>query len=282
MIKYIDWGKHIRLGNFLFLYAGIQNIIKESGNSLELPDYFLWKYLNQPPIINNEKNYEELFHFLGDEAIEIRLNNYINYFKENRDKIVNINLGSHLQSELWFKNNLEFIKEKLSIKNEEILKVKTKYNTFFNKPTIGIGIRRGDFVNHGVFYQIPETWYKKALANNFDYKNYNVVIFSDDINWCKNYFKNENFMYAEDNNTATHKDGFKHYHKDPMEQFILASLVDNFIGGSSTFSWWNMWYVKNFNNGVVIHSGKNLSNYGEKQFGINKDYYPDNWILENV
>lgn len=282
MIKYIEWGQHLRWGNFAFLYAGLCNIADRSGNQLELPDYFAWKYFKEPPIINNDKNYEELFHFLGNESIEERLEKYIQYFKENKNKIVNINLGSHLQSEKWFIDNIDLIKKKLAIKEEEINKVKEKYSNFFDKPTIGIGIRRGDFVNHGVFYQIPEKWYLEALEANFNKNDYNIVVFSDDIEWCKKYYKNENFMYAEPNNTHLHTDGFKHYRKDPFEQFILASLMDNFIGGSSTFSWWNMWYVKNFNHGKVVHSGKNLSEYGEKQFGVNKDYYPGSWILYEI
>lgn len=282
MIKYIEWGEHLRLGNFLFLYAGISNISNKSGSELALPDYFLWDYLENPPKIDNNKEYEKLFHFLGEESIEKRLKNYINYFTKNKDIVVNINLGSHLQSEKWFINNLEYIKTRLIIKQKKIDIVKNKYSHIFNKPTIGIGIRRGDFVNHGIFYQIPETWYKKALIENFDYTNHNVVIFSDDIEWCKKYYKNENFLYAEPNNTHLHTDNFKHYRKDPMEQFILASQMNSFIGGSSTFSWWNMWWVKNFNNGKVVHCGKNLSEQGEKQFGVNKDYYPESWIISKI
>lgn len=283
MIKYIDWGQHLRLGNWLFLYTGLCNIADRSGNSLELPDHFMWNYFKEPLIINNDKNYEELFHFLGNEPIKDRLEKYISYFKENKSKIVNVNLGSHLQSELWFIDNIDLIKRKLTLKEKKIQKVRNKYSRFFDKPTIGIGIRLGDFINHGVFYQIPYTWYTDALIHEFpNYKDYNIIVFSDDINTAKIIFKDWNFMYADPNGTHTHADNFKHYHKDPMEQFILASQMDNFIGGSSTFSWWNMWYVKNFNNGKVVYSGKNLSKYGEKQFGINKDYYPNNWILHEI
>jgi hypothetical protein len=43
-----------------------------------------------------------------------------------------------------------------------------------------------------------------------------------------------------------------------------------------------MWYVKNFNNGQVVHCGKNLSQKGEKEFGVNGDYYPENWKLNKI
>lgn len=283
MIKYIEWGKHIRWGNFAFLYAGLCNIVDKSNNSLELPDYFVWKYLKNPPIINNDADYEELFHLKSKGNIDDNLNYYIEYFSKNRDKIININLGSHLQSEEWFIDNIGLIKEKLTIKEEEIQKTKNKYNNIFIKPTIGIGIRLGDFINHGVFYQIPFTWYTDALKHEFpNYKDYNIVVFSDDIQHAKKIFKDWDFLYAEPNNTHTHSDNFKHYHKDPMEHFILASQMDNFIGGSSTFSWWNMWYIKNFNNGKVIHSGKNLSEKGQEEFGSNENYYPKTWLKHDI
>lgn len=279
MIKYNEWGQHLRLGNWLFLYAGIQSIAKQSENSIAFPNHFMWNYFEKRPNVTTATNYEELFHFRTNVYSKEEKQYIVDYFTKNKDKIVNINLGSNLQSEKWFLEDVEYIKSVLKIRQEQVSKVRDKYSHFFDKPTIGIGIRRGDFVNHGVFYQIPETWYKNALDNHFDYNEYNVVVFSDDINWCKNYYRNENFLFAEDNNTATHAENFKYYHQDPMEQFILASQMNNFIGGSSTFTWWNMWYVKNFNNGKVIHSGKNLSKYGEKQFGVNNNYYPENWIL---
>jgi hypothetical protein len=283
MVKYNDWGQHLRLGNWLFLYAGLQSILKNTDNELWLPDYFLWNYLEYPPHITHGNTYhDEIFHFRQTNYTLEEKEYLINYFSKNKDKQVNINLGSHLQSELWFKNDLETVIHQLKIKQEEIDKVKEKYAPFFERETIGIGIRRGDFVNHGCFYQIPEKWYEEALYANFpNYNNYNVIVFSDDIEWCKQYYQGKEFLFAEPNNTHTHADNFKHYRKDPMEQFILGILCNNFIGGSSTFTWWQMWYVKNFNDGKVVHSGKNLiGNCAQNHF--NPDYYPDNWTLYQV
>ena len=40
MVLYKDWGKHIRLGNWLFLYSGILSLIKNTRHELYLPNYF--------------------------------------------------------------------------------------------------------------------------------------------------------------------------------------------------------------------------------------------------
>jgi hypothetical protein len=282
IVKYVDWGKHLRLGNWLFVYAGLQSIFKHSENQLCFPDsYFLWKYLQEPPIQITADNFDEVFHFRTMEHSPAEKQYLIDFFRDTRETIVNINLGSHLQSEKWFIEDKDLIIKKLTIKPEEVERVKQKYAHLFTKPTIGIGIRRGDFVKHGDFYQIPEDWYESALYTHFhNWGDYNVVIFSDEIEWCKNYYRDKGFYFADPNGTHTHADNFVHYHKDPMEQFILGTLMNNFIGGSSTFSWWQMWWVKNVNNGIVIHSGKNISD-NSKHYK-HPDYYPENWILHNV
>ena len=283
MIKYKDWGKHNRTGNYLFLYVGISSIAKQSGHEFNPANHFMWKYFKNPPKLAENNNFDEIFHTPFGEYTKEAKDKVVEELSKNKDRIYNTNLGSNLQSEMWFLEDKDYIKSLLELKEEEILKIREKYRDFFTKKTVGIGIRRGDFVGHGVFYQIPEKWYKEALEAEFpDWKDMNIVIFSDDINWCKNYYKNENFLYAEANGTHSHANGFRDYHKDPFEQFILASQMDNFIGGSSTFSWWNMWYVKNFNNGKVVHCGKNLSKSGEKEFGMNRYYYPDDWILYKI
>lgn len=281
MVRYIDWGQHIRLGNWLFLYAGIQSILKGTGNSIELPNYFLWKYLENSPVITDNTSYDEVFHFRQTHFSTQEKEYLRNFFSEKRNT-VNINIGGHLQSEKWFMNDLDFIKDKLRIKQEEIDRVRQKYAPHFMRGTIGIGIRRGDFVGHGCFYQIPEGWYQQALEAQFpDWREYNIIVFSDNITECKKIYANKGWLFADENGTHSHADNFKDYHKDPMEQFILGTQMDHFIGGSSTFTWWQMWYVKNFNNGKVVHSGKNL--IGKcAQDHFNPDYYPANWTLHAI
>lgn len=283
MIIYKMWGQHLRLGNWLFNYMSLLNICKRTGQQMKLPEYFAWKYMLHPPEIDPGTQEHDTFHFRTLLWSREEQDWLYEHFGKNHEKIWNINLGSNNQSELWFQDELEYIKEMARFTPEAISRVKEKYTHMFTKPTIGIGIRRGDFVGHGVFYQIPEDWYEKALAAHFpDHENCNIVVFSDDIEWCKVYYQGKNWLYAEPNNTHTHAENFKHYHKDPMEQFILGILMDNMIIGNSTFSWWQAWYVDHFNKGKIVHSGKNLSDAGNREFGHNIYFYPDRWILHNI
>ena len=285
MLKYNEWGKHLRLGNYLFQYATIASICKTNNLDVEFPkNYFLWNYLKTPPILTEDRNYEEEIYFydyLYFGYNEENKKNLIEYLKQNKNRTLNISVNASFQSEKWFIENVDYVKEILEIKEEEKIKIREKYQSFFLKKTIGIGIRRGDFVDHGSFYQIPMDWYERALNSIFpDWKeNYNIVVFSDDIEWCKRYFQGRDFLFADSNNT--YKLDNENYFKDPMEQFILGTLMDNFIGGNSTFSWWQMWYVKNFNNGTVVHCGKNLSDREAARLP-NPMFYSDSWKLYEI
>lgn len=279
MILYKDWGKHLRLGNFWFNYATMFAVAKRTGHDISLPDYFAWQYMKHPPAKDSGIQQDELFHFRSHTPTREEIDWLYEYFTGNADKNININLGSNNQSEKWFQDELEYVKEMLAFSPTAVANICKKYSHILGngRQTIGIGIRRGDFVGHGVFYQIPLDWYMRALKELFpDWEQYNILFFSDHIEEVKTMFVGKNFYFAEPNGTHTHADNFRHYHKDPMEQFILGTQCDHFIGGNSTFSWWQMWYVRN-KGGTVVHSGKNLSAAGEKEFGVNKDYYPESW-----
>ncbi|HMT01718.1 MAG TPA: alpha-1,2-fucosyltransferase [Burkholderiales bacterium] len=278
MLKCINWGKTLRLGNWLFLYAGLNYFSRKSNNSLVLPDFYLWNYLENPPVINNNKDFDLEHSWRYFEYSDEEKQYQIDILTKNADKIINIVMFPYFQTEKWWKDEENYILNLLKLKTDKIDEIKQKYKNLFNtsKETVAISIRRGDFVKHGAFYQIPESWYEKALDSNF--KDCNVIVFSDDIDWCKKYFKHRNFNYAECNNTHS----LKGYENNPMEQFILAILCDHAIIGNSTFSWWIAYYINKFNNGIIIHTGKNLTNETDKIYKANNNYYPKNWKLFNI
>jgi hypothetical protein len=274
MIRCNQFGQHTRLGNWLFVYAFVVSVAEKTGHEVEMPEgYFLWKYLEQPPKLTTESNYDVLFQAKGPAWSKEWMDEAYQFFASNKNKTINIDLTCFFQSEKWF--DPEIVKRKIKIKQECVDAVFEKYSDLAKSQLIGIGIRRGDFVGHGVFCQIPEYWYLRTLNKMMPAwkKNCKVAIFSDDIDWCKRYYAEQPFFYPEPNGTHMHG---ATYHKDPMEQFILGAHCDYFIGGSSTFSWWQMWYVKNIMNGEVFHCGRNISDDYYQKYG-HEDYYPPLW-----
>lgn len=277
MILYKDFNKPIlRWGNLAFGYAFMLGCVKKYGEEIQLPEYYMFKYFQDPPTLDVGLEPEVTFHFRKYEFDP----EYVDeFFYKNKGKIININLNPLAQSARNFEHCVDYVVDKFKIKEEVISRIKNKYQEFFTKPTIGISIRKGDFVNHGVFYQIRESWYLDALYTYFpNYKDFNIIIFSDDIEWCKQYYKGHNFFFCEPNNTHTHADSFKHYHNDAHEQYVLGTLMDNMIIGSSTFSWQQAFYGATQRGGLVIHSGENFrGEHAEKNNIV--DYYYKNWTI---
>lgn len=281
MIYHEMFGQHIRLGNFLFKWAWSIKMRERYGLNTTYPDYYLWKYLKNPPQIGDIPKLEEV-DILRPHKWEYSsyLDSIVDEFVlEGKDTLVALNF--FFQSEQWFKEEKEQVFNSLQFKAEEKSRIYTKYFDFFRKKTIGIGVRLGDFVGHGDFYQIEPEWYLRALVSEFEnFYDYNIVVFSDDILKAKEIFKEYPFFYPEENHTFTHADNFKYYHGDASEQFILGTMMDNFILGNSTFSWWQSWLVENHPmfNGKIIHSGKVFSDTGNMKDINTSLYYPERWI----
>ena len=100
-------------------------------------------------------------------------------------------------------------------------------------------------------------YYHKAI--DF-FKEYEFLFVSDDIEWVKQNFKNENFKFSSEINE--------------IDDFSLLSLCDHHIIANSTFSWWAA-YLNNKENKKIICP--------EKFFGLGgpqdqQDIYPKEWI----
>jgi len=92
---------------------------------------------------------------------------------------------------------------------------------------LAIHIRRGDnFKNNRPEYVLKPSYYEKCLSV-FDYQSDQVVIFSDDIEWCKSQFAGRGFHFIDESS--------------PTISLILLSKCDDFILSVSTFSWWGAW-----------------------------------------
>ena len=66
-------------------------------------------------------------------------------------------------------------------------------------------------------------------------------LFSDDLNWCKEKFSDNNNIYV-DWNTGTNS----------FRDMQLMSLCKHNIIANSTFSWWGAWLNSNTNKTVII------------------------------
>ena len=100
------------------------------------------------------------------------------------------------------------------------------------------------------------------MAMNYFPKDTLFVVFSDRINWCKQYFSlfNKQMIFIEGN--------------DQVEDFFLMSMLKNHIISNSCYSWWAAYLNRNTEK-VIIAPQRT----GRSHIDINENIYFSDWIL---
>ena len=212
MIIFSQLEKKGNLGNQLFQIASTIGIAKKNFASFAFPN---WKYAhyfeNKLPEISNDK-----FVVLTEKHF------YFHDWELNPNE--NFDLDGWMQTEKYFDKSITNYYFKF--KTDFIENLKLKHQVLFEKKTILISIRRGDFIGHKDYFQLPVLYYILSLNHEFpNWRNCNLLFTSDDIGYCKIHFSFlENAFFAEN--------------LSGIEQLCLGSLCDDFIISNSTFSWW--------------------------------------------
>jgi len=195
----------------------------------------------------------------------LRTENYVqeNGFSFNKDlfkidKTENCSLYGFFQTEKYFKHIEKQIRKDFTFKDE----IKDECDDLIKQFTnpIALHVRRGDFVwNNKNHPPLGLDYYESALKL-FD-SDREVIIFSDDTEWCKDQklFADDRFAVAEGG--------------DQFYDMCLMSLCDDFIIANSTFSWWGAWLG---NRGKVV-APKQW--FGEALDHDTKDLYCKGWTV---
>lgn len=152
--------------------------------------------------------------------------------------VSNLKLWGYFQSEKFFKN---YKKEIVDLFSNELLinNLRFRYKDIL-KNSLSINIRRGDYLYYPDIHPClsPEYYLEgiKYVENILPIDN--ILVFSDDIPYCKSVFNNDKMIFME--NLPHH------------EQMYLMSLCDNNILANSTFSWWASYLNKNEDKIVIF------------------------------
>lgn len=261
MLTFSMLGDHGRLGNQMFQFSMLKSVALKNNFNFSIPKenhqlfdcfdlkckvYDLKKNIN---IINKLHTYREKSFSFDSNVFSVGDNiNFIGNYQSEK-------YFSSIREELL--NDFSFKQEILNIANNLYIQQKKE------KEIVAVHVRRGDYVNLQNFHPLCDMEYYKKCLDLFD--NCDIFIFSDDIKWCKENFRNiskNNITYCDSNN--------------PYVDLCIMSICDHNIIANSSFSWWSAWLNKNKNKKVIAP---------KKWFG--PDYYyhdtsdliPNDWIL---
>lgn len=172
----------------------------------------------------------------------------------------NIVLDGHFQSYKYFDLYSDEIKTLLQPDYNTLEYIKDKYGDILNKTTTSIHVRRGDYLKLPDHYiNLDYNYYTKALSKT-PHSDY-ILVFSDDISWCKQTFKGDQYIFIENE-------------KDYIDLYLM-SMCNNNIIANSTFSWWGAWL--NNNPDKVVVSPNQWFGPAKGNRNLN-DLIPENWI----
>lgn len=216
--------------------------VKNLHNNYNLPRITHWNTLfsNKLNILSEEDynslNFKNIYETTPFTHKDIKLDNE------------NYCLNGYYQSFKYFdidKNTLDFIRHLVYSSDEIMYKSYDQYNyikKYFNNcqddDIVSMHFRRTDYIlTPNNYHNSLTTQYYSNALNIVNKKN--VVIFSDDIEWCENNLNidNINVYYVKNNDTCL--------------EFILMSMIKHNIIANSTFSLLAS-YISNYDNKIIV------------------------------
>jgi hypothetical protein len=269
MITNLEIGYNGRLGNQIFQYAACYAAAKKLNVNFVIPEGNV-NNIKSDGCFDFSNNQWIPYHFRMYDCFEITIpkgeTTISNIFKEPHfhysetfnEIINNTSIQGYFQSEKYFIEYKEDILKELTFKNEILDKAEKIIKPLKDKEIVAIHIRRGDNVTNPVFSLISLEYIQKAL-NEFNDKEYNFIVISDDIPYCKEIFSDEVF--------------FSNGESDFID-LCLMSLADHNIISNSSFSWWGAYLNSNPNKKIIAPS-----NWFKDKSINTTDLIPNNWNL---
>ncbi len=249
MITYSKIGHFGRLGNQMFQFASTIGIARKLGYDVAFPI----ENTGIPNVEHFKDGVTRSVYFDIPKVFNIpdsllRANSEIDYDKEVQEPYFHFcsdlftipdstNLKGYYQTEKYFEHCKQEILNIFTFKND----IEVKASNIFPKVTIdtvGIHVRVGDYIGLQQYHPICDAEYYSLAMQYFNDKDYYFLIFSDNIQYCKEMFgESENILYISDN--------------EPEIDLCLMSMCNHNVIANSSFSWWGAYLNKNQNKKVV-------------------------------
>ena len=167
-------------------------------------------------------------------------------------------MKGYFQSELYFRHNRNKILNLFSPLSTDLEYIKSKYQPYLDNPLISLHVRRGDYLKFPEVHPTCNIKYYKNALSEFPSK-LKVLIFSDDVDWCKQNFSGDRFIFIQE--------------KDYISLHLMSLCTYNIIANSS-FSWWGAWLNSSPNKVAIAPKQW----FGSKASHDPKDLIPKTWI----
>jgi hypothetical protein len=221
------------LGNQLFQVATVINIAKQQNLQPVFSDIALgYRPMYWDTIVNNAT-------LISLDTVQFDIHPEIRWMTYQKMPLFqkHTQIDGYFQCGKYFQENEDLVRHTFKLRAHDIQKVDSIFNDIRNRHPgrlVSLHVRRTDYLISNSNLSVD--YYMQAL------KHFNAddtfIIFSDDIEWCKNTFShltNKIFIHEI----------------DYIELFIIGKC-DAHIMANSSFGWWGVWLGDKYKNKTVI------------------------------
>lgn len=168
------------------------------------------------------------------------------------DEVIdNTNLVGFFQNENYFNHCENELRKQLIFKKDWVYEAFNQFSKLGIDPqkSIAIHVRRKDYTKLPEFHPVlPMSYYFNALnylnselvKKDDSIRNYDILVFSDDINSCKLDF-GDNFKFIENEGETSN-----------IVDLVMYSLCSHYILANSTYGLWGAWLGDSKKEKVII------------------------------
>ena len=241
-----------RMGNQCFQLASSYGLSRSKGCDLVIPYWKYSQFFKGPIPEGNPRGTqikEPAFHYCGD------------FIPNDRD----YDVVGYLQSRKYWQHCEKEVREMLAWEPKFLARIRQKYANTLSRETVAIHVRRGDYVGHEGYINLPPTYYFSALEKHFpDWRNGNLLVFSDDKNYARLHFDCIENAYFPDG--------------DEISDLCLMSQCDGLVMANSSYSFWGAYLGKDKK---VVRPTEYFAGSMANTHST-KDLYPPEWIPHNT
>lgn len=261
------------LGNQMFQYACARALALENNDELQLVrnastsdiarPFSLTAFNIKGKVVTKE-SVPAYLRLLSKLRQKITREFYVNFQPSILNKKGNMYLDGYFQSEKYFVNSAEIIRQDFTLKEpltESTVRFATQIQNTLH--AVSLHVRRGDYLKESDFKDIANQEYFANAIKHIKEKvaGAQFYVFSDDIEWCK-----ANLPLPAESVFVSNPD------LEDYEELTLMSYCRHHIIANSSFSWWGAWLGSNTEKVVV--APKRWSNNHENWY---RDIIPTTW-----
>jgi len=256
MIYFRSIGYLGRLGNQLFQFSSAIGISRKRGYEVAFPVENCSRFASNGPIdqktgqtTNVKCDLLDCFNipeFYFKPMNELRPSGVYQErnFKFNTEVLSlppNTDLYGYFQDERYFKEDRDLLLSVLKFK-EEYESIAQEFISGIDPACqkVSIHIRRGDYTLYPNHHPVCSRDYYQTAMGKFAPDVVKFLVFSDDIEWCREEFKGDQFIFVDSGS--------------PYSDLKIMTMCDHHIIANSSYSWWGAWLNTKENKRVIAPS----------------------------